>query len=147
VSVFLRRLAPLAAVGVGMAFVPPSAQAAPLYRSENCGDKATQTELNICSYANLKAADAALNRLYARLMTQQGSRAEKDRLKAAERAWLAYRDAECAFAAGPREEGGTMWPLEMNGCLQRKTDARLRELQFHLDCPSEEACPATKQAP
>lgn len=145
---FLRLLAPLIAVALGIAFtVPPAGAASPLYRAKDCGTNATQADLNICSYANLQAADAALNRLYARLMTQQGSPAEKHRLKAAERAWMAYRDAECAFTVGPREESGTIWPLEMNGCLQRKTDARLRDLQFHLDCPSEEACPASKQAP
>lgn len=136
----------LAALVVGAAFArSPAIAAPPLYEEKDCGGEATQIELNICSGSNLRAADAALNRLYARLMAEAGT--DKAALKAAERAWVAYRDAECAFTVGPREGGGTVWPLEMNGCLQRKTDARLRELRVHLDCPSEIACPATKQAP
>jgi uncharacterized protein YecT (DUF1311 family) len=120
------------------------AHAGPLYTARDCTKLDTQAEMNICAGKNEAAADAALNQLYRKLMAAQSGEAAKARLRDAERAWVAYRDGECRFDVGPREEGGSIWPLAWSTCLRDKTDARLRELQHHLDCPSALACPAGK---
>ena len=67
-------------------------------------------------------------------MTQQTDQTSRDQLKDAERAWIAYRDKECAWEIGPQEDGGSIWPMAMDNCLQEKTDARIRELKSQLEC-------------
>ena len=125
------------------AVAAPAADAAPQPR--DCSRLQTQADMNDCAAANFKAADAVLNRLYGKLMAAQRDAGGKARLRAAERAWVAYRDGECTFDVGPREEGGTIWPMMWFGCLREKTAARARELQHHLDCPAELACPVGKK--
>ncbi len=104
------------------------AQNAPLYPAKDCGQLAVQMELNQCAGANYQAADAALNKLYGQLMADQTDAASKQRLTEAERAWIAYRDKECAYEVGPQQEGGSIWPMEMSNCLEAVTAARLSDL-------------------
>jgi uncharacterized protein YecT (DUF1311 family) len=105
---------------------------APLYTTRDCSREMVQTDMNICAGANLDAADAELNRVYQQLMSQQTDQKSKNQLRDLERTWIAYRDKECAEEVGPQEGGGTIWPLEMDSCLQKKTDARIRELKSQL---------------
>jgi uncharacterized protein YecT (DUF1311 family) len=107
---------------------------APLYKARDCDKEMVQMEMNMCAGANLEAASAELNRAYQKTMTQQTDQTSKDQLKDAERAWIAYRDKECAWEIGPQEDGGSIWPMAMDNCLQEKTDARIRELKSQLDC-------------
>jgi uncharacterized protein YecT (DUF1311 family) len=117
-------------LGVGGA----SAQTTTLYPVADCSHLTTQMELNQCADANNKAADAALNRLYQQVMAQQTDAASKQSLTDAERAWIAYRDKECAYQAGPQQEGGSIWPMEMSNCLEELTAARIRELTKLRGC-------------
>jgi uncharacterized protein YecT (DUF1311 family) len=105
-----------------------SSQEAAPYPVRDCGQLTAQMELNACAGANFKAADAALNRIYQRVLSEQASGAAKDQLKEVERVWLAYRDKECALEVGPQQEGGSIWPMEMSNCLEEKTSVRIREL-------------------
>ncbi len=104
------------------------------YPVGDCGKFATQMDLNQCAGANLQAADAALNKIYQQLMVQQSDALSKEQLKDVERAWIAYRDKECAFEVGPRQGGGSIWPMEMSNCLEEKTAARIRELMRLSGC-------------
>jgi uncharacterized protein YecT (DUF1311 family) len=117
-----------AAAALALAASPAFAKGAALYKQQDCNAFTTQTDLNICADTNAQAADAALNAAYKKLMSQQGDAASKDQLKEIERAWLAYRDKECAFEVGPREDGGSIWPMELANCEERMTAARLIEL-------------------
>jgi uncharacterized protein YecT (DUF1311 family) len=110
------------------------AQNAPLYPVQDCSHLTTQMELNQCAGANHEAADTALNRLYQQLMADQTDAASKQRLTQAERAWIAFRDKECAYEVGPQQEGGSIWPMEMSNCLEAVTAARLRELMKLRGC-------------
>ncbi len=105
-----------------------------LYAVRDCGKFTTQMDLNECAGANLHAADAALNKVYQQVMAQQGDASSKEQLKDVERAWIAYRDKECAFEVGPRQDGGSIWPMEMSICLEAKTAARIRELTRLRGC-------------
>jgi uncharacterized protein YecT (DUF1311 family) len=106
------------------------------YPVRDCGQLIAQPDLNACAKANLEAADAALNKLYQQLMAQQGDPKSKSQLRDIERAWIAYRDRECAFEVGPQRDGGSIWPMEMSNCLEKKTAARIRELMTFRGCTS-----------
>lgn len=110
------------------------AKDAPLYPVKDCTHLAVQMEMNACANDNAQAADDALNRIYAMVMAQQADRASKDQLKDVERAWIAYRDKECAFEVGAQEEGGSIWPMEMANCVEQKTAARIREMKPMIEC-------------
>jgi uncharacterized protein YecT (DUF1311 family) len=47
---------------------------------------------------------------------------------ASQRAWIAYRDAECIWQ-GFEAHGGSMEPMLVNACLAEKTTQRIKELQ------------------
>ena len=111
------------------------------YPVTDCGKFTTQMDLNKCAVDNLKSADKALNEVYQALMAKQDGGASKQRLKAAQRAWIAFRDRECEFEVGPQEGGGTIWPMENAGCLEGTTATRIRELKQALTC-TPLACPA-----
>jgi uncharacterized protein YecT (DUF1311 family) len=97
--------------------------------------------MNRCAGANLEAADAALNKIYQQVMSQRSDTSSKEQLKNVERAWIAYRDKECALEVGPQKDGGSIWPMEMSNCLQQMTAARIRELAKLRGCTAgESAC-------
>jgi uncharacterized protein YecT (DUF1311 family) len=104
------------------------------YLVTDCGKFTTQMDLNKCAADNLKSADKALNEAYQALVAKQDDAASKRRLTAAQRAWIAFRDRECAFEVGPQETGGTIWPMENSGCLEQITATRIRELKQALSC-------------
>jgi len=110
------------------------------YPVTDCGKFTTQMDLNECAVHNLKSADKALNEAYQALMAKQDEATSKQRLKAAQHAWIAYRDRECAFEVGPQETGGTIWPTENAGCLEAITVTRIRELKQAVSC-TPLACP------
>jgi uncharacterized protein YecT (DUF1311 family) len=113
---------------------------AKLYPITDCAKFTTQMDLNTCAVDNLKSADKALNTAYQALVAKQDDATSKQRLKAAQRAWIAFRDRECAFEVGPQETGGTIWPTENASCLEGITATRIRELKQALSC-SPLACP------
>lgn len=80
----------------------------------------TQVEMSACAAAAAKAADTRLNAAYARLQLTP-------ELKSAERAWIAFRDAQCAYEASVYE-GGSIQPMTYSLCLERVTKARTAEL-------------------
>jgi uncharacterized protein YecT (DUF1311 family) len=107
----------------------------------DCGKFATQMDLNKCAMDNLRSADRALNEAYNALLAKQDDGANKRRLTAAQRAWIAFRDRECAFEVGPQETGGTIWPMENAGCLEEMTATRIRALTQLRSCMPI-ACPS-----
>jgi len=110
------------------------AQSTPAYHVRDCSRLTTQMELNQCAGANDKSADTALNTLYRQLMAGETDGAVKQRLIEAERAWIAYRDKECAYQVGPQQDGGSIWPMEMSNCLEQLTAARIAELSKLRGC-------------
>jgi uncharacterized protein YecT (DUF1311 family) len=104
------------------------------YPVSDCGQLTVQMEINACAGANLEAADVALNKVYRQVMGQQSDTALRDQLRDVERAWIAHRDRECALLVGPRESGGSIWPMEMSNCLEEKTATRIRELTKLRGC-------------
>jgi uncharacterized protein YecT (DUF1311 family) len=124
----------LAAGGLLFAALPAHAGDAPLYKAKDCGKYQVQADMNQCAGDNYQAADDALNAVYKSLMAQQDDAPSRAALRDAERAWITYRDKECAFEIGPQENGGSIWPMEMSNCLEDKTAARITELKGTGPC-------------
>lgn len=107
---------------------------------EECGNMRTQQEMNACATRLYDQADRRLNALYARLLAEIGNDAgAKARLRDSERAWIAFRDAQCGFESAGYE-GGSIQPLIRATCMKRLTDARIVELQTGLDCRRSGGC-------
>src|SRR6266436_9869073 len=68
-----------------------------------------QAEMNRQAAKDFHNADAELNSTYAALMAKLPDAESKRKLKESQRAWLAFRDAEAAFA-GDQTRGGSMGP-------------------------------------
>ena len=111
-------------------------------QAKECGDQASQAALNECAGQAYRGSDAALNAAYreirARLADDAAGRA---RLQTAQRTWLAFRDAECAFATAASADG-SIHPYLQATCLEALTAARLDQLQAYLACEEGDlSCP------
>ncbi len=102
----------------------------------------TQTEMNICSNDAFVAADKSLNATYQEIVGRLGDAANvRAKLVASERAWLAFRDAQCAFAASG-VDGGSVSPMIVTDCLTSLTLLRQTELASYLTCQDGDlSCP------
>lgn len=114
---------------------PPSA-------AQDCGDEATQTDMNMCAGRAFDAADDLLNRLYKQMTARLSDDTAATRLLVtAQRAWISYRDAECGFAASG-VEGGSIYPMILSQCLTDLTNARAADFSRYLSCEEGDlSCP------
>ena len=78
-------------------------------------------DLIACAYSKYKKADAALN-------AQWKSMKHWPEVTKAQRAWLAYRDAECD-AENPATPEGREYPVHKYLCWARMTDERVTKLR------------------
>lgn len=85
-----------------------------------------------CSLKKLAEADAELNETYRRLAQKSGGERRGAKLRAAQRAWIKYRDANCDYET-EIGGGGSMATFEYNGCLTGMTADRTTELRQMLD--------------
>ncbi|WP_108660502.1 lysozyme inhibitor LprI family protein [Acuticoccus kandeliae] len=130
----------IVAAAFGLVLAPAGA------RAEGCGADANQSQLNMCADKAYGAADAALNTHYEAILSRlDGNDAAIDALRAAQRAWITFRDAECAFAASG-VEGGSAYPMVLAGCLEDLTEARVEALEGFLACEEGDmSCPVPPQ--
>ena len=95
--------------------------------------------MNACADESFKKADADLNAVYKRLQDRKSD--DEDAAKAlveAERAWTAFRDAECRFDSADNL-GGSIYPMVYADCLERLTRTRIEQLDRYLRCEEGEA--------
>lgn len=106
---------------------------------ENAQDQAAMT---MCAGQALQASDAELNKLFHEIRQRLGDDADTRRLlRDAERAWVAYRDAECTFAASG-VAGGSAYPMVYDMCLDGLTQQRIEQFQQYLACEEGDmSCP------
>ena len=114
------------------------AVASPAGAADECSGGKNQLELTQCYDGIYRRADAELNAVYRHLSGNlAGESRTKDDvalLEAAERAWISFRDQECAFETAVTR-GGTIHSMEVAICLTRLTRARAAELKRQLACP------------
>ena len=124
----------IAAAAVLLAAFPAAAQ-------QDCPDD-SQAGLNQCAGDAYKKADAALNATYKQVMARlKDSEATAKSLVAAQRAWIAYRDAECDFMSSG-VEGGSARPMIVAQCLEQLTTQRADDLKALLSCEEGDlSCP------
>ena len=99
---------------------------------------ATQYDMDMCAGQDFKKADDALNALYRQMMPRYNP-ADQALIRDAERKWLDYRDAECAFETN-LSVGGTIHPMDETMCRTERTEARIKELQKQLHCTEDLGC-------
>jgi len=85
-----------------------------------------QTRLDACRQQQYQTADQALNQIYKAVTTNLPA-SFKTQLVAAQRAWLAFRDADCdAWAA---QQSAALQNSGRSACLTKLTDARTATLK------------------
>ena len=128
----------LIASAILLAALPAAAQ-------QDCPDD-SQAGLNQCAGDAYKKADAALNAAYKQVMARlKDSEAAAKSLVAAQRAWIAYRDAECDFMSSG-VEGGSARPMIVAQCLEQLTTRRADDLKALLNCEEGDlSCPVPAQ--
>ncbi|MBI2769955.1 MAG: DUF1311 domain-containing protein [Burkholderiales bacterium] len=128
----------IAVVLLGMFGATPAARAEHESGKWNCAG--TQTEMNYCAAASFKHVDGEMNELFRKQLGKLQDSGTKNRLREAQRAWLAFRDRSCLYSAGPREGSGSIWPLEHFGCMEHHTKQRIVDLKEYLGC-TQNGCP------
>jgi uncharacterized protein YecT (DUF1311 family) len=93
----------------------------------------TQMELNVQAAAGYRAADLELNQTYKQVLAHLSSEA-RPLLRASQRAWIVFRDEECAFRTSGAA-GGSIYPMIKQNCLEELTRVRAQELRNFLNCP------------
>lgn len=109
----------------------------PVAAQDDCENAETQVELNACAKWDYQRMDADLNDAYQEAMSvaedvdadlPRSERGAVEKLRAAQRLWISYRDAVCdseAFAV----KGGSMEPMVWYGCLARLSLTRAGDLR------------------
>ena len=99
----------------------------------------TQREMNDDAQKDFQKADAQLNKVYKQVLATADAESQ-EKLKVAQRNWIAFRDAEAAFEAAfeaDREaRGGSIAPLIYSGTHTALTKGRTAALKALLE-PSE----------
>ena len=116
----------------------------PAAHANDCMEDAeNQAAMTQCAGQAYQASDAELNRLFHEIRQRLGDDADKWRLlRGAERAWIAFRDAECTFSASG-VAGGSAYPMVYELCLDDLTQKRIEELRQYLRCEEGDlSCPA-----
>jgi uncharacterized protein YecT (DUF1311 family) len=123
----------------GFALLAMLAAAVPAAAEDDidCNKALGQQDMNLCAEKDFEAADAELNTVWkeARKTAKAMDAEQRDELKgadkallAAQRGWIAYRDAQCELA-GFEARGGSMEPMLVSGCMAELTRARTRQLK------------------
>jgi uncharacterized protein YecT (DUF1311 family) len=93
----------------------------------------TQADLTECASEDYKRADNELNRIYQHLLAKAaGDPVAVEKIKAAQRAWVAFRDAQIAAiypAENPQRKYGTVFPMCANLALSDLTKQRTEMLK------------------
>jgi len=105
----------------------------------DCTEAMSTFEMNACAGAEFEKADVELNRIYKKAIAsipelETGEppfdRASwEEALRASQRAWIAFRDAECEDHVEKFWAGGSGRTVEIIGCKTEKTEQRTKDLK------------------
>lgn len=82
-----------------------------------------------CAGAELKLQDARLNRAYQAAMKRLDQPRQRAALQKAQRAWIAFRDADCASLYD--QDWGSLSRIEANACMLDHTARRADALEAY----------------
>jgi len=123
----LRTLFPAVLMALAISHASPAAAedgSATFTRCMDAAEGVTVDMLN-CIDAEIVLQDARLNSEYRQTLASV-SNGQQTRLRAAQRLWVQYRDANCAFRADP--DGGTLATVMSVDCSRAMTTERADEL-------------------
>ncbi|WP_312238579.1 lysozyme inhibitor LprI family protein [Stenotrophomonas sp.] len=90
----------------------------------------SQAGLNQCAGITARSADAELNRVYAQVLAANAQdKAFLDKLKASQRAWVAFRDAQIAARYPSPADYGSVLPMCQSGEYEQLTRDRVEQLK------------------
>ena len=118
---------PRAVFGALVFFCVLAGVAAGAPQSDPCKTRANQLELTQCADRELAKSDAALNQTYRKLVADLDDE-HRPILQKAQRAWIVFRDAECALQASVAL-GGSMSGMLASECRAGMSDVRVKELK------------------
>ncbi|OAN84544.1 hypothetical protein A8B78_06705 [Jannaschia sp. EhC01] len=98
----------------------------------DCTDRTalTQSALTQCAGRDLAFWDGLLNNAYQQVIATLDG-AQEGNLRAAQRAWITFRDLTCDMESA-RFQGGSIAPMIELDCLARLTERRARDLETYL---------------
>jgi uncharacterized protein YecT (DUF1311 family) len=88
----------------------------------------TQSAMNEQARAQFERADAELHGTYDALLARLPDAESKRKLEVSQRAWIAFRDAEAAFAAD-QVRGGSAAPVARYTSMTQSTEQRIKQLK------------------
>ena len=91
-------------------------------------DGASTLGMIVCTQKELDFQDARLNSVYRKTMASLNAR-QTAKLQTAQRAWIAFRDAECASYQD--EDWGTISRVISAGCVLHMTVQRTMDLEHY----------------
>lgn len=122
---------------IAMAVLASTAQAQ-VPNPIDCTRASTTVELNYCSERAYQRADEALNDTYKAVLKHirenggelpYDAKSWEEALRASQRAWVVFRDAECKGLVPMEWSGGTGTTTAVNGCMMELTEARTKALK------------------
>jgi len=111
-----------------------------------CSNALNQMDMNRCFCDEYHKSDAELNRVYQQLLAaNQESPLKVEKLKAAQRAWISFRDAQMeAFypttGEDPRLTYGSVYQMCYCMAQQTLTEDRTQQLKHMLDAKEGDVC-------
>lgn len=96
----------------------------------DCSKASATPEIKFCSQQSYQAADKKLNQVYQQV-TSSIKGEPKQLLITAQQEWVKFRDNNCNFEVY-NSRGGTGYEIFRNGCLERLTKQRTKDLQDYL---------------
>jgi uncharacterized protein YecT (DUF1311 family) len=104
-----------------------------------CNPEGNQAEMNQCAKEDFEKSDKALNETYGALVKKlEKQEGDVKPLRKAQRAWIAFRDAELDMMFACETEDmrvcwGSMYPLLYFGAKGDLTEERTEALQKYID--------------
>ncbi|MBA8838074.1 lysozyme inhibitor LprI family protein [Ochrobactrum sp. RH2CCR150] len=128
----------ITALSVSLLFLSLPATAA----SNKCANAQDQATMTQCAGEDFSAADKKLNASFKEIQKRLADDADGKKLFVkAQRAWIAFRDAECAFTTADAS-GGSIYPMLVASCKTDLTKQRNEQFQKYLSCEEgDTSCP------
>jgi uncharacterized protein YecT (DUF1311 family) len=102
--------------------------------AQDCANATSQMAMNVCADQAYRKTDAELNAVYSQITDRlKHDKEATELLVNAQKAWLAFRDAECTFATSASAQG-SVYPMLVTQCRNGLTSKRIDELKTYLRC-------------
>jgi uncharacterized protein YecT (DUF1311 family) len=112
-------------VGVASAFLVTSAACAGDQSDPAQSCDGSTVEMVECLKAKTAEWDTRMTMAYQKALKEAGA-AQREQLRAAQRLWIQYRDANCLYYG---MGDGTIARIDVGECMRNMTEARARELE------------------